>query len=151
MVQSLDQSTGKYTRSVYMLAFTIMTGIFVFGTKEYNPPRTTSNSTYALSTVYQPSTTRDALIACGGSLGASLTLVAGQTATIAVQTSPDNVTYTTVATFSCGNTGTLVVGLNTVSTQSGSATIFVPRGSYFKLVPSGNGTTGALPGQQTLF
>ena len=142
----------RIIRSIYGLSLvTIILGIFVFGKVDYHPAISVTNVTWSLNTAYQPSTTRDAHITCGSSISANLTLSGGQTGTILVQTSPDNITYTTVGTMSCGSTGTVVVGLNTNNTQSSSITIAVPRTGYFKLVSSGSATISALSGQQELF
>lgn len=115
---------------------------------EYRPI-TTALFTRALNTAYLPSIAQSTLVVFSNSILSTLSLTTGQTGTILFQTSSDGVTYTTQSTVVNGNTGTLVVGLNTGNTQGVPSIAIVPRGYYYKLVSSGASTFTVSQTQET--
>lgn len=145
-----DSTVNKQLTAAVLLSLCLSVFCFATVNRDYSTQRVLTNNTYALNTVYQPSTTRDAMVTTGASIVATLSLSGGQTGQVLIQISPDNVTYTTVATLVNGNTGSLTIGLNTTQSQSCSAAFMVPKGFYFKLVSSGTATMTALAGQQVL-
>jgi hypothetical protein len=105
----------------------------------------------SLNTSYQPNANRNVSVTCSVSITSTLSLAGGQSGTISLQMSPDNITYTTVQTATNNNTGTLTVGLNTSAAQACALTCTVPMGYYYKLATSGSSTFSILQTQETAF
>lgn len=110
---------------------------------EYRPIVVTSQSR-ALNTAYQPSLSRFTLVSCSVNITSTLSLSGGQSGTITLQSSPDNVTYTTIATATNNNTGSLTLGLNTSQAQSCTLTGTISPGYYYKLTSTGTSTFSIL-------
>jgi hypothetical protein len=87
------------------------------------------------------STTRDALVFYTCQIAATISLTTGQTGTILLQTSPDNTTWATMASFTNGNTGSLTIGLNLTQTAAQQLSCFVPATYYVRLTSSGTATS----------
>jgi len=151
MKDFLQPIINKQVAILYCLTLVIVASLFTFAMRDYSPVMTMTNTTFALNTAYQPSSIKNAFIVCGGSITSTLSLSGGQSGTVLVQTSPDNITYTTIGTMTNNNTGTLTVGLNTSQAQSSAISFMLPRNYYFKLVSSGTSTITSLAGQQILF
>lgn len=92
-----------------------------------------------VGTGYRPSTTRDCVVQGSVSISSVLNLTAGQSGTVNLQTSPDNVTYTTKQHCTNNNTGALTLGLTTQVQDTELSTV-VPRGYYYKFVAVGTST-----------
>lgn len=109
---------------------------------EYRQP-TASIVTKSFNTSYQLSQYRDAMVSYSVQIASSLTLSGGQSGTVNLQTSKDNgvsFPFVTVATQANNNTGTLILGVSILNTQSGSLTCFVPAGYYIRLQTVGAST-----------
>lgn len=116
----------------------IAIGSFVFAAHkpEYRQP-TANIVTRSMNTGIQISQYRDAFVSYSVQITSNLTLTGGQSGTVLLQTSPNNSTWTTIATQVNNSTGTLTIGLNTSNVQSGSLTGFVPMGYYVRMSSSG--------------
>lgn len=114
-------------------------------------PQTDSIKTRSLNTAFIISTTRRQLVRYTVSIVATISLTTGQTGSVSLQSSPDNITYTEIGRFSNGNSGTLTIGLNLVNTQIGQVVGAIPAGYYVKLVPSGTATNTFVIGQESTF
>lgn len=114
-------------------------------------PQTDSVKTRSLNTAYIISTTRRQLVKYTVSIVATISLTTGQTGLVSLQTSPDNITYTEIARFSNGNSGTLTIGLNLINTQIGQLVGNIPAGYYVKLISSGTTTNTYVIGQESTF
>lgn len=80
----------------------------------------------------------------------SLSLTGGQTGTISFQTSTTlGGTYSTESQVGNSNTGTLVIGLNTVAGNGNVLVGIVPVGSFYKIIASGTGTNTVVTAQET--
>lgn len=110
---------------------------------EYRPIVVSSRSV-SLNTAYQPSATRFVSVSCSVSITSTLSLSGGQSGTVTLQSSPDNITYTTIATTTNNNTGSLTLGLNTSQGQAGTLTGTISPGYYYKVVSSGTSTFSIL-------
>lgn len=115
---------------------------------EYRPI-VVSAPTRALNTAYQPSTSRFVSVSCSVNITSTLSLTGGQSGTVTLQTSPDGTTYTTMATATNNNTGSLTIGLNTSQAQAGDLVATVPPGYFYKIVSSGTSTFSLLQVQET--
>lgn len=102
----------------------------------------------ALNTSFQISTTQNAFVFYSINEAEVLTLTGGQTGIIQLQISPDNVTFTTIAQFKVGNTGTLTVGLTLTDEVGSQLSGFIPAGYWVKLPTSGTGTQTEITGQE---
>lgn len=126
--------------------------VFTFAKRpefEYRQPIATI-VTKSLNTAYLLSASRDAMVSYSIQISSTLSLSGGQSGTIALQTSPDNITYTTVATQTNNNLGALTLGLNTQQVQATSLTCFVPKTYYVKLTTSGASTFTWQSGMEVL-
>lgn len=104
------------------------------------------------SAAYQISSTRNSMVMYSIQISATISLVTGQSGTVLLQTSPTSGgTYTTIATLTNGNTGTLTIGLNLTQTQSAVLSGFVPAGYFTKLVSSGTATNSIVSQQEVVF
>lgn len=90
--------------------------------------------TVTAGTAYQPSTTRFVDVSISVQIACSVTLGGGQAGNYALQTSPDGVTYTTIAQMTNSSTGTLVVGLTLNNSNGCTLVAKLPPGYYYKLV-----------------
>lgn len=102
------------------------------------------------SSAAQISTTRDALVSYHVDLATTLSLTTGQTGTATLSISIDNITFTEIARFTNGNSGTLAIGLGLTQTVTGALVGYVPAGYYRKIVTSGTGTFTSRAGQEIL-
>lgn len=116
--------------------------------KEYRPMSSTM-STVVLGTSYQVGVTRFTFVTTTAQISSTLSLSGGQSGTVSLQTSPDNSTWTTIATETNNSTGSLTLGLNLIQVQATSLCGFVPPGYYFKVVSSGTSTFSQLQCQLT--
>lgn len=107
--------------------------------------------TRTIGTAFQPSTTRMVEGKYTVQIACTISLTTGQSGTIVLQTSPDNITYTTVGTFTNTNTGTLTIGLALTTTNAMQLSAFIPAGYYAKLVSSGTGTFSYIGGTEQVF
>lgn len=113
------------------------------------PIQTDSVKTRSLNTAYIISTTRRQLVKYTVSIVATISLTTGQTGSVSLQISPDNINYTEIGRFSNGNSGTLTIGLNLVNTQVGQIVGSIPIGYYVKLVSTGTATNTYIVGQES--
>lgn len=98
--------------------------------------RAFSNPSRALGTAFQPSTTQDTLGFYSVSIASALSLTAGQLGTIVLEYADDSAFTTNVKTVgqvTNGNTGTLVIGLNTINTQGGVVSGVIPANKWARL------------------
>lgn len=116
---------------------------------EYRQP-SAAIVTRSLNSGLQISQYRDAFVSYSVQITSNLTLSGGQSGTVNLQTSPNNSTWTTVATQINNNTGSLTIGLNTSNVQSGSLTGFVPMGYYMRLSTSGTSAFVYVSGMEVL-
>lgn len=135
------------------LSYEVRIGIVLFLTViclsfEYRQP-TMSVVTQSLNTSYRLSLYRDAMVTYSVQIASTLNLTAGQNGTALLQISPDNATWTTVATQINNNNGSLTLGLTT-NTQSTNLTGFVPATYYVRISTSGTSTFTWMSGQQVL-
>jgi|GEM_PF-2601037 hypothetical protein len=120
----------------------IMFGFLVFSKTEapdFRPINVTTRSV-ATGTAYQPSTSRYTNVTVSVQVACALTLSGGAAGGVSLQTSPDNITYTTVQQLTNANSGTLTVGLGITNTNGAILSVMLPPGYYYKLVT--NTTTG---------
>lgn len=115
---------------------------------EYRQP-SASVVTRALNTSYRLSTGRDAMVSYSVQITSTLNLTSGQNGTVNLQISPDNSTWTTIATQTNNNNGSLTLGFTT-NVQSGSLTGFVPATYYIKLTTVGTSTFSWNSGMEVL-
>lgn len=107
------------------------------------PNRTFVYPTLAVNTARQASTTRDALVVASVEIDASLSLTTGAKGTVSLQYADNNTFTTNLKTAGIGvngNTGTLVIGLNTVGAGGGCVVGIIPAGKYYRLLTTN--TTG---------
>lgn len=104
---------------------------FPFLLSDHAPSRT-------LNSAFQVSAILDAHVFYTLSVACSLSLTGGTDGEIQLQTSPDNVTFTTKAKMGGSNTGSLTIGLNTTQKSVGQVSCKVPKGYYVKLVTVNN-------------
>lgn len=84
---------------------------------------------------------RDNLVFISLTEAQSITLLAGQSGSIAFQTaSTSGGSYTTFSQVSNANAGALTIGLNLTDTAGSMLIGFVPAGSYYKIISAGAGT-----------
>jgi len=113
---------------------------FIFGKSiEYREPLAT-NTTRALNTDFQIDQGRSAFVCYSVEISSSITITGGQSGTVTLQTSPDNITWTTQDTQTNNNTGTVVIGISTTNTQTAVLTGFVKYGYWVKIVSTGTST-----------
>ncbi len=113
--------------------------------------KSVSMQTRSFNTAFQASTTRDSEVKYSVSISCTISLSGGQSGTVSLQTSPDNVTFTEVGRFTNTNTGALTIGLSLTNNNAGQITAFVPAGYYVKLVSTGTGTITYVSGQEMLY
>lgn len=99
---------------------------------EYRPIIVTTRAV-TIGTSYQPSTTRYTGVSVSVQIACSLTLSGGQAGAIALQTSPNNSTWTTAQQVTNANSGTLVVGIAITNTNGADLQTTVPPGYYYRL------------------
>lgn len=119
----------------------------------YLPGLQNSQTRTINGTGYQVSITQPSLVSYCIQIASTLSLSGGQTGTVFLEISPDNITYTEVGRFVNGNTGTLTIGLNTTDTKSSQLSAYVPKSYYVRLrqTSSGTPTITYISGQETLF
>lgn len=144
------KATGDTLKNMaIMLALGIAIVSLVYAKSfEYRPVSCTTFSR-ALNTAYQPSASRMIMVSTSVSISSNLSLSGGQSGTINLQLSPDNVTYTTIETATNNNLGTLTIGLNTTQTQVTDLIATVPPGYWYKFVSTGTSTFAINPTQET--
>lgn len=111
------------------IAFTSL----VYAKFEYKPI-VISYRTVTAGTAYVPSTSRATNVKISVQIACQVSLTGGQAGNITLQTSPDNITYTTIAQITNSSTGTLVVGLTLNNSNGGELIGDVPAGYYYKIV-----------------
>lgn len=120
--------------------------------KTDNINRTIANATRSFNSAFQVSSSKDAMVSYSVQIASTLSLVTGQTGTASLQIcATSGGSYTEVARFTNGNTGTLAVGLNLTQTVTNNLSAMVPAGYYVKIVTSGTATISYVVGQETLF
>lgn len=95
-----------------------------------------SYPTRSLNTAFQPSTALDTVGIYSVSIASTLTLTTGQLGSEVLETADDvsiTVNVKTCATVANGNTGALSIGVNTVNTQGGVLSCFIPKGKYARI------------------
>lgn len=100
------------------------------------PAKTFSQPSRALNTAFKPSVAQDTLGSYSVSVASALSLTTGQLGTVVLEYADDSAFTTNVKSVcqaSNGNTGTLVVGLNTVNTQGCVVSGLVPAGKWARL------------------
>lgn len=107
-----------------------------------NSARVYTTVTLANNTARMPSSTQDVMIV----LTANLIAQIGQTATVTIQVDDSGGgNYTTIATLTNTNSLTITLGLLTgANTQAQPVTFIVPKGSNYRYVTSGTGTSTIL-------
>lgn len=119
---------------------------------EYRSILITDISSHALTTSYQCAVpSRWNIVNYSVQINSTLSLSGGQTGTVALQTSPDNSTWTTVSTAVNGNTGTLTLGLNTLNAQTVQMISAVPPNYYYRLSVSGASSMAVVNGRELAF
>ena len=113
------QATNEQATAINKYASLIVLGIWgtfiaisflAFKSHETLPeyrPIVVSSVSRSLNTSYQPSVSRYVSVSCSVSITSTLSLSGGQSGSIMLQSSPDNITFTTIATATNNNTGTL--------------------------------------------
>ncbi len=97
------------------------------------------------------SSTKPAMVSYSIETSAALSLTAGQTAKVVLSVSSTvGGTYVPICSYKNGNTGTLVIGLNTASVVGGTVSALIPAGYYIKLDTTGTtaGVTVSIVAQQ---
>jgi hypothetical protein len=107
------------------------------------PVKSYSIVSHSLNSSFQVSTTREAYVAYSVQLSVGL----GQTGTISLQISSDNVSWSTVGEFTFANTLTLALGNETAA---GQLCAIIPLAYYVRLESSGTATPSYLTGQEVL-
>lgn len=118
----------------------------------YNPRRSVS-VTRTFNTAFQPATDRDVFVNYTVTIACTISLTTGQSGTLYLETSPDNTTWTEVTRVVNTNTGSLTLGLNLTSTNSGNLYGFVPQGYWARVRSSsdvGTPTFTWIIGRETL-
>lgn len=116
--------------------------------------RSFAYQTRALNTCFQPSASRDVMVAYAVDISATLSLAGGQVGTVYLRlyTNSSCTTGTQEVTrFVNGNTGSLTIGLNTTQNTTATLTGIIPAGSWAQLVTentTGTPTFTARPGQE---
>lgn len=141
--------TAKNWMVIISLSIAFSSFVFAASRPEYRQPLATI-VTKSLNTSYQLSMYRDAMVSYSVQITSTLSLSGGQSGTTNLQTSPDNSTWTTIATQVNNNTGSLTIGLNTSNVQSGSLTGFVPAAYYVRISTSGSSTFAWQSGMDVL-
>lgn len=111
--------------------------------------------TTTASTGFQISSTRLAFANYAVQIAATLSLTAGQSSTIYLETAATNSTtpsdWTTVTSVSNGNTGTLAIGLNLTQTFGAQLSGLIPAGKWVRIRSSGTATATFISGQEMMF
>lgn len=129
-----DSVSNKYTKA-QIDAFLNLYYTKIQSDARYLIVQTDHNNSRTLGgSAFQVSTTVDALVTYSGSVSCNLSLTGGQEGSILVQTSPDNVTFTTKGQIGGSNTGTLTIGLNTTQKSIGTITLRIPKNYYVKII-----------------
>lgn len=118
-------------------------GAFVDGRIATGTPMVFATSTRSLNTAFQVSATKAAFVSYTVDVGATLSLLAGQTGTVTLEYADDSAFTTNVKTVQSsanGNTGTLTIGLNLTQTTTASLTGIIPKGKWVRI--STANTTG---------
>lgn len=90
--------------------------------------------TRSLNTIYKISDRDNYLVNYSVSIEATLSVTSGQLGTIFLEISPNGSTgWVEINRYTNGNTGTLMLGLNTVQTGTGGLSGCVPAGWSFRL------------------
>jgi hypothetical protein len=116
-------------------------------------PRKVAVVTRSFNTAFQTAVDRDVFVNYTVSIACTISLTAGQSGIAYLETSPDNATWTTVGQVVNTNTGTLTLGLNLTSTNSGNLYGMVPQGYWARIRTSnvtGTPTFSYLIGYETL-
>jgi len=128
------------------LSLIVILGIvvcFIFAkvtSPEYRPIVVNTRS-IATGTAYQPSTSRYTMVSVSVQVACALSLTGGAAGNVSLQTSPDNITYTTVQQLTNANSGSLTIGLNITNTNGAVLSAVLPPNYYYKLVSAA--TTGS--------
>lgn len=137
-------------KSAFIGLFIIVLGFaFMFAKLEYRP-MLMNVVTKSLNTSYLVNSNRDILISYSVQITSTLSLAGGQSGTVSLQRSPDNVNWTTVGSITNNNNGTLTIGLNTSQVQTAPLITILPAGYYVKIVTSGASTFAYISGTETL-
>jgi len=99
-------------------------------------PRSFSNSSRSLNTVFQPSATRDAQVSYSVDISTSVSLSGGAVGTVFLEYADDSGFATNVVEVGRtvnGNTGTLVVGLTLNQTSTAQVNGMIPAGKYARI------------------
>lgn len=145
---SLLEAAKRNMLSLFAMALALITLVFAKYPAEYRQPMATV-VTKSLNTSYQLSTSRDAMVSYSVMVTSTLNLTAGQNGTVNLQISPNNSTWTTIATQVNNNNGSLTLGFTT-NVQSGSLTGFVPMGYYVRMATTGTSTFAWQSGMEVL-
>ena len=100
---------------------------------EYRP-LSVAYRTVTSATPYQPSLTRYTDVSLSVKVACVSTLTGGQDGTISFQTSPDNITYTTVSSVQNSSTVALAIAITVNSSNGGVVGGKVPPGYYYKII-----------------
>ncbi len=118
--------------------------------------RTFTNPSRTLNSAFQISTTRDAMALYSVSIPCALSLTNGENGAVVLEYADDSGISTnvvTVGTVRNGNTGTLVIGLNTLQTYGAQISGMIPAGKYVRLRPvdtTGSPTQAFVSSQEVL-
>jgi len=127
---------SEYSKSLIIFMMIVIWSLCAF---EYRQP-TATIVTKSLNTSYQLSMYRDVMVSYSVQISAILNLTTGQSGSIELQTSPDNVTWTTQAILINNVTGALSLS-NMTHIEAAPLTGFVKSGYYVKLLSSGTATS----------
>lgn len=107
----------------------------------YQPPRIyDTNPGRSLNTAFIPDVNRTCSVVYTVRIQTSTTIAGGTNGQVDLQISPDNVSYTTVASTSSGIGGGLILGIAITQDIRDSVTAVIAPNTYVKLTTSGTGT-----------
>lgn len=126
---------------IILVACSIALASLVYAKSFEYRPIVINYRTVALSTAYQPSTSRAVSVSIICKINCTSTLAGGQDGTVSLQISPDNITYTTVASLENSNSVSLAIAITAANSNQGALVGTVAPGYYYKLITTS--TTGA--------
>lgn len=146
--------TGSYSNPSWItaLAWAKLTGVPTI--LSFNTITAIGSAGRNFNQGYQISTTKYSDVRISVSISNSLTLSGGSSGQVILEISPDNATWTTVATTPNASTGTVIVGIATSAIGGGQLSCVVAPGSYWRARTnnvSGTPTYSFLNGVEILY
>lgn len=115
------------------------------------PSLSVNNVSRSLNSSFQISTTRDAIAIYCVRFALQTTLIGSQGAGVHLETSPDNSTWTTIASDTASTGIALAIAITLNTTQGAQVMATVPKGYYVRLRTTGNGSVAYLKGQESYY